>query len=144
MNCTSRITAAFAAAAFIGATGALAADLTVPYGESTNITESVTFDTVIVNGDLVVAQGVTLTCSYFFVSQGNSGNRATVTLQNNAKITMSSWTTGDDNVRCVLGDGSPATLTLNAGSSFTASGANTSSSLTARISPVTGDRTETV
>lgn len=120
MNCTSRITAAFAAAAFIGAT-ASAADLTVPYGESTNITESVTFDTVIVNGDLVVAQGVTLTCSYFFVSQNNSGHRATVTLQNNAKITMSSWTTGDDNVRCVVGDGSPATLTLNAGSSFTAS-----------------------
>ena len=121
MNCTSRITAAFAAAAFIGATGALAADLTVPYGESTNITESVTFDTVIVNGDLTVAQGVTLTATKFFVSQNNSGRRATVLLQNNAKIKMPSWSVDDSNdQRCRLGDGSPATLTMNAGSSFTA------------------------
>ena len=94
-------------------------DLMVPFGTSATITANIAYDTVTVNGDLTIAQGVTLTAAKFFVSQNNSGNRATVTLLNNARITMPSWTGGDGDIRCVVGDGSPASLTLNAGSSFT-------------------------
>ena len=133
MNCTSRITAAFAAAAFIGATGALAADLTVPYGESTNITENATFDTVTVNGNLTVTTDVTLTANYLYVSQNNSGNRATVTLQNGAKLTISSG--GEYDVRCVVGDDSPATLTLNGGAVFSARKFNIAKSISGAASP---------
>lgn len=94
MNCTSRITAAFAAAAFIGATGALAADLTVPYGTSTNITENATFDTVIVNGNLVVEEGVTLTATKFNIGAGLSlGQRSSVTANEGATISVSSGMT---------------------------------------------------
>ena len=70
---------AAAASAVMMAATAFASDLTVDYGQSVTIDANATYDTVTVNGDLVVAQGVTLTCSYFFVSQNNSGHRATVT-----------------------------------------------------------------
>ena len=112
MNCTSRITAAFAAAAFIGATGALAADLTVNYGESTNITANTTYDKVTVNGDLIVEEGVTLTCGYFYVGKANGSNRATVTLQNNARLEVPDSGTSDSDAHCLVGNPSPATVTL--------------------------------
>ena len=100
---------------------ASAADLTVNYGDSVTINADATYDTVTVNGDLVVAPNVTLTASKLFISQNNNGNRGTVTVQNGAKITMPWWQDSDSDVRLIVGDGSPATLTLNEGSSFTAS-----------------------
>ena len=98
-----------------------AADLTVPYGTSTNITANATFDTVTVNGDLVVAQGVTLTATKFFVGKNNGNNRATVTLQNGAKISMPSWSNGDNDIRCEIAYSSPATITMLTNSVFTTS-----------------------
>jgi len=100
---------------------ALADNLTIAHGQSFTIDVNTTYDTVIVNGDLVVAPGVTLTASKLFISQNNNGNRGTVTVQNGARITMPWWEDSDSDVRLIVGDGSPATLTLNEGSSFTAS-----------------------
>ena len=112
--------AAFATACavlFVASTHA--ADLTVNYGDTVTIDANTTYDTVVVNGDLIVAPGITLTASKLFISQNNNGNRATVTVQNNAKLTMPWWSDGGtDWQRLIVGDGSPATLTLNEGSTF--------------------------
>ena len=99
---------------------ALAADLTVAHGQSVTVNADTTYDTVIVNGDLTVAANVTLTASKLFISQNNNGNRATVTVQNGARITMPWWNDGSES-RLIVGDGSPATLTLNEGSTFSSS-----------------------
>ena len=120
MNAKTILASALAAALGASST-AIAADLTVNYGDSVTIDADTTYDTVIVNGDLTVAANVTLTASKLFISQNNSGHRATVTLQDGATITMPSWTPSDRDVRCIIGDASPATFTMNAGSTFTAS-----------------------
>ena len=116
-----RLIAATVATAVVLPFAASASDLTVNYGDTVTIDADITYDTVIVNGDLVVAPNVTLTTSKLFISQNNNGNRGTVTVQNGAKITMPWWEDSDSDVRLIVGDGSPATLTLNEGSSFTAS-----------------------
>ncbi len=97
-----------------------AADLTVNQGDSVTINADATYDTVIVNGDLTVAANVTLTASKLFISRNNNGNRATVTVQNGARITMPWWNDNTES-RLIVGDGSPATLTLNEGSTFSSS-----------------------
>ena len=102
---------------FVNASGSL----TVDHGDTFIVGANTTYDTVVVNGNLIVAAGVELTASKLFISQNNNGNRGTVTVQNGAKITMPWWEDSDSDVRLILGDGSPATLTLNEGSSFTAS-----------------------
>lgn len=107
------------ATASLLAASAHAGDLTVNYGDSVTIDADTTYDTVIVNGDLTVAANVTLTASKLFISRNNNGNRATVTVQNGAKITMPWWNDGDNDwQRLIVGDGSPATLTLNEGATF--------------------------
>ena len=114
-----RLIAATVATAVVIPFAASASDLTVNYGDTVTIDADITYDTVIVNGDLVVSNGVTLTASKLFISQNNNGNRATVTVQNGARITMPWWNDGGtDRQRLIVGDGSPATLTLNEGSTF--------------------------
>ena len=114
-----RLIAATVATAVVIPFAASASDLTVNYGDTVTIDADITYDTVIVNGDLVVSNGVTLTASKLFISQNNNGNRATVTVQNGARITMPWWNDGGtDWQRLIVGDGSPATLTLNEGSTF--------------------------
>ena len=110
-----------AASAAMMTTTAFATDLTVDYGQSVTIDANATYDTVTVNGDLVVVQGVTLTATKFFVGYNNNNNRATVTLQNNAKITMPSWDGADSDARCHIAYSSPATLTMLTNSVFTTS-----------------------
>ena len=114
-----RLIAATVATAVVIPFAAPATDLTVNYGDSVTIDADITYDTVTVNGDLIVSNGVTLTASKLFISRNNNGNRATVTVQNGAKITMPWWNDGDtDGQRLIVGDGSPATLTLNEGATF--------------------------
>ncbi len=118
---TAKTILASALAAALGASStAIAADLTVNYGEAKSIDADTTYDTVIVNGDLTVAANVTLTASKLFISQNNNGNRATITVQNGAKLTMPWWNDNNEQ-RLIVGDGSPATLTLNEGSTFSSS-----------------------
>ena len=115
-----RLIAATVATAVAIPFAASAADLTVAQGNSVTIDADASYDTVIVNGDLTVAANVTLTASKLFISQNNNGNRATVTVQNGARITMPWWNDGSES-RLIVGDGSPATLTLNEGSAFSSS-----------------------
>ena len=112
------------AACFALPMSALAADLTVPYGESTNITENATFDTVTVNGALTVAAGVTLTVNtYLYVSMDNGGNRATLTVGPNATVSVNASASSDTEV-ADIGYDSPATVVLQSGATF--SGASVS------------------
>ena len=126
MNAKTLVPSALAALAAATGTSltASAADLTVPYGTSTNITANATFDTVTVNGDLTVAQGVTLTVNtYLYVSKDNGGNRATLTVGQNAKVAVNASASSDTEV-ADIGYDSPATVMLQSGATFSGASVN--------------------
>lgn len=105
-----------ALAALAAATGtsltAPAADLTVPYGTSTNITADATFDTVTIDGDLIVEESVTLTVTTEFAMGTGSdfSKRASLTLKNGATFTQQLF--ADGTFKCRIGKTSPADVTI--------------------------------
>ena len=80
-----------AASVLAFAVAANAADLTVAHGsDPVTISENTTYDTVIVNGELTVAPGVTLTCTNLTVADNiGAGNTAKLTIGDGATVAVS-------------------------------------------------------
>ena len=76
------------AACFALPISALAADLTVAQGDSQTISADVTYDAVVVNGNLAIANGITLTCTSLTVADNIDGT-ATLAVGDNARVEVS-------------------------------------------------------
>ena len=98
--------------------GASAADLTVAQGDSQTISANATYGSVVVNGNLSVADGVTLTCTSLTVADNiGAGNTATLTVGDGASVIV----TGSDKTKIDVGSGR-AEVYLGTGASFSAEG----------------------
>ena len=107
-----------------------AEDKTVAYGETLDIAEDTTYQNLVVNGTLNVAQGKKLICDTFIlgdnldhtqdrVAKMTVASNATVTVNNSETLSGGSYiSTG----YCKVGVNSRAELTLEGGSTFTAGG----------------------
>ena len=94
-----------------------AADLTIAQGsDPVTIDENSTYDAVVVNGDLTVASGVTLTCTSLMVADGISGT-ATLTVGDGGKVVV----TGSSATKIGVGTGR-AEIFLGTDAKFTAAG----------------------
>ena len=88
MNAKTLLASALAAAVCAVST-AISADLTVANGSSQTIDSSATYGTITVNGDLHIANGVTITCTKLTVSDNiGSGKTARLFIGDNAKLTV--------------------------------------------------------
>ena len=83
---------------------------------TTNITEDATYDQLVVNGDLTVAEGITIRATEFYMGWDNGNNRAMLTLQRNASFIIDDF--GENDFRCRIGRNSPATITMKENSYF--------------------------
>ena len=94
-----------------------AADLTVAHGsDPVTISENTTYDTVIVNGELTVAPGVTLTCASLTVADNiGAGNTAKLTIGDGAIVAVS----GSSATKIGVGEGK-AEVYLGTGAYFSA------------------------
>lgn len=91
--------------------GASAADLTVAQGDSQTISANATYGSVVVNGNLSVADGVTLTCTSLTVADNiGAGNTATLTVGDGATVNVSGYSAtkigvGEGRAEVYLGTG---------------------------------------
>lgn len=92
-----------------------AEDLTVGIGESVVVSENATYDKVIVNGALVMADGVTLTANTSFVVADGIDGTATVTLGEESMVDV----TASGGTKFGVGAGR-AEVTLGTRANFTA------------------------
>jgi len=98
--------------------GASAADLTVAQGDSQTISANATYGSVVVNGNLSVADGVTLTCTSLTVADNiGAGNTATLTVGDGGSVVV----TGNSATKIGVGSGR-AEVYLGTGASFSAEG----------------------
>ena len=98
--------------------GASAADLTVAQGDSQPISANATYGSVVVNGNLSVADGVTLTCTSLTVADNiGADNTATLTVGDGASVVV----TGSSETKIGVGSGR-AEVYLGTGASFSAEG----------------------
>ena len=96
--------------------GASAADLMVAQGDSQTISANATYVSVVVNGNLSVADGVTLTCTSLTVADNISGT-ATLTVGDGGSVIV----TGSSETKIGVGSGR-AEVYLGTGASFSAEG----------------------
>ncbi len=119
-----------AAIAVVPTAAFAAEDKTVAYGETLDITEDTTYQNLVVNGTLNVAQGKKLTCETFVLGDNLDHTQdrvAKMTVASNAtvKVNNSETLSGGSYISagyCKIGVNSRAELTLEGGSTFTAGG----------------------
>lgn len=111
-----RLIAATVATAVAIPFAASAADLTVAQGDSQTISADTTYGAVVVNGNLIVAPNVTLTCTSLTVADNINGT-ATLTVGDGAVVSV----TGSDKTKIGIGSGR-AEVYLGTGSMLSASG----------------------
>ena len=116
----------------------------MPVGESFEVSSDSEYGDVIVNGSLTVKPGVTLTVTNFYVGQvaddaEQPTTPASVEVQAGASVVMANWSASDNKNNFVVGDGGPATFTLQEGATLQASRLNLGGSTTNRNVAVTPD-----